>query len=108
MLSARGEVPLTDMLHAESHLFPRGTTLIVVTPTTRDNWATAVRQLSRRGLRVVTVLVDPGSFGSSRSGIGLATLLEASGMAVYLVRNGDDITAVLSQSKTQAGYFTVA
>ena len=56
----------------------------------------------------MTVLVDPGSFGSSRSGIGLATLLEASGMAVYLVRNGDDITAVLSQSKTQAGYFTVA
>ena len=108
VLSARGEVPLTDMLHAESHLFPRGTTLIVVTPTTRDNWATAVRQLSRRGLRVVTVLVDPGSFGSSRSGIGLATLLEASGMAVYLVRNGDDITAVLSKSKTQAGYFTVA
>ncbi|MCA9998943.1 MAG: DUF58 domain-containing protein, partial [Anaerolineales bacterium] len=108
VLSARGEVPLTDMLHAESHLFPRGTTLIVVTPTTRENWATAVRQLSRRGLRVVTVLVDPGSFGSSRSSIGLATLLEASGMAVYLVRNEDDITAVLSKSKTQAGYFTIA
>lgn len=107
VLYAQGQVPLSDVLHAESHLFPRGTTLIIVTPTTRENWATTVRQLARRGLRVVTVLVDPESFGGRRSSMSLATLLEASGLAVYYVKNGDDITAVLSKTKSQANYFTV-
>ena len=108
VLYAQGQVPLSDVLHAESHLFPRGTTIIIVTPTTRENWATTVRQLARRGLRVVTVLVDPESFGGRRSAMPLATLLEASGLAVYYVKNGDDITAVLSKTKSQANYFTVS
>lgn len=107
VLRAEGEVPVSDMLHAESHLFPRGTTIIVVTPTTHDNWPTAARQLARRGLRVVTVLVNPASFGGYRSSDGVFTMLQASGMVAYMVNNGDDLTAVLSQSQKQAGHFTI-
>jgi uncharacterized protein (DUF58 family) len=107
VLRAQGEVPLQDMLHAESHLFPRGTTVIVVTPNTREEWSTAARQLTRRGLRVVTILVNPGSFYGPRSADKLYYLLQAQGQVVYLVNNGDDLTATLSRGKTQAGYFTV-
>ncbi|MCA9945385.1 MAG: DUF58 domain-containing protein [Anaerolineales bacterium] len=107
VLRAEGEVPIADMLHAESHLFPRGTTIIVVTPTTRDNWPTAARQLARRGLRVVTVLINPASFGGSRSADGVFTILQASGMVAYMVNNGDDLTAVLSQSIKRSGKFTL-
>ena len=103
VLRAEGEVPIADMLHAESHLFPRGTTLIVVTPTTQDNWPTAARQLARRGLRVVTVLINPESFGGGRSADRTFTLLQASGMVVYMVNEGDDLTAVLSQPVKRTG-----
>lgn len=108
VLRAQGQVPLADMLHAESHLFPRGTTLIVVTPTVRESWAMAARQLARRGLRVVTVLVEPESFGGNRSAAPLAALLQAYGMVVYMIQCGDDLTVALSRVSKQAGYFTLA
>lgn len=103
VLRAEGEVPVSDVLQAESHLFPRGTTIIVITPTTRENWPTAARQLARRGLRVVTVLINPESFGGSRSADRVYTLLQASGMVVYRINEGDDLTAVLSQSVKRTG-----
>jgi len=107
VLRAQGNVPLSDMLHAESHLFPRGTTVIAVTPTTQEDWAASARQLSRRGLRLVTVLIDPESFGGRRSGAKLAALLQSSGMMTYLVKRGDNLSAVLSQGYSRSNSFTV-
>jgi uncharacterized protein (DUF58 family) len=108
VLRAKGQVPVEDMLHAESHLFPRGATLIVVTATTRESWVTAARQIARRGMRLVTVLVNPESFGGMRSAAPLATLLQANGIVTYLVNNGDDLTAALSKGNVQSSYFMVA
>jgi uncharacterized protein (DUF58 family) len=105
VLRAQGQLPIGDMLHAESHLFPRGTTLIVVTPMNQEKWATSARQLVRRGLRVVTILVDPESFGGRHSSAALESLLHGNGMAAYLLRCGDDLTAVLSQTRSKSGYF---
>ena len=105
VLRAKGQIPIDDMLHAESHLFQRGTTVIVVSPTNLEKWATSARQLVRRGLRVVTILIDPESFGARRSNAGLETMLHGNGMAAYRVRCGDDLTAVLSQTRSKSGYF---
>ncbi|MCP5095342.1 MAG: DUF58 domain-containing protein [Chloroflexi bacterium] len=99
VLRAEGDIPIADVMQSESNIFPRGTTVIVVTPTIRDNWATTARQLVRRGLRVVTVLIDPESFGSSRSSDGLVNLLHANNLLTYVVRNGDNLTATLSHVK---------
>ena len=105
VLRAQGQLPLDDMLHAEAHLFPRGTTVIVVSPTNLEKWATSARQLVRRGLRVVTILIDPESFGGRRSNAGLESILQGNGMAAYRVRCGDDLTAVLSQERSKSGFF---
>jgi uncharacterized protein (DUF58 family) len=107
VLRAQGQTAIDGLLHTESHLFPRGTTLVVVTPTTQEKWALTARQLARRGLRVVTVLIEPASFGGHRSGDTLAALLQSSGMAVYVVRYGEDVTAVLSQNLRRSGSFAV-
>jgi uncharacterized protein (DUF58 family) len=107
VLRAQGEVPIQDMLHAESHLFPRGTTVIVVTPNSREEWAVAARQLTRRGLRMVTILVNPASFEGPRSAEPLYHLLRAGGQVAYLINNGDDLTTALSRGATQPGYFTI-
>lgn len=105
VLRAEGQLPVDDMLHAESHLFPRGTTVIVVTPTNQDKWGTSARHLVRRGLRVVTILIDPESFGERSSNAGLETLLHGNGMAAYRVCCGDDLTAVLSQTRSKSDVF---
>lgn len=108
VLRARGQVPLHNMLHAETHLFSRGTTLIVVSANPGDAWVASARQLARRGLRVVTVLVNSESFGGHRSAAPLATLLGASGMVAYVVNNGDDLSAALSQPNFKAASYSVA
>jgi uncharacterized protein (DUF58 family) len=105
VLRAQGQIPLDDMLHAESHLFPRGTTVIAVSPTNLEKWVTSSRQLVRRGLRVVTILIDPESFGARRSNAGLESMLHGNGMAAYRLRCGDNLTAVLSQPRSKSGYF---
>jgi hypothetical protein len=107
VLRAEGEVPIQDMLLAETHLFPRGTTVIVVTPNTREEWAVGARQMARRGLRVVTILLNPASFHGVRSAEPLYHLLRGAGQVVYMVNNGDDLTTALSRGAMQPGYFTI-
>jgi len=107
VLRAKGEMPLQDLLNTESHLFARGTTVIAVTAAPDEKWAVAARQLSRRGLRVVSVLINGESFGGTRSSDPLAHLLAAGGMVSYMVNNGDSVTAVLSQHVKKSGFVTV-
>jgi uncharacterized protein (DUF58 family) len=107
VLRAKGEMPIRAVLDTESHLFARGTTVIVITPTPDEKWAIAARQLARRGLRVVSVLINGESFGGKRSSAPLANLLAAGGMVSYLINEGDDLTAVLSQHLKKSGYVTV-
>jgi uncharacterized protein (DUF58 family) len=108
VLRALGQVPVRDVIQAETHLFARGTTIIMITAHPGEEWVTSARQLVRRGLRVVSVLVDSHSFGGRRSSAPLASLLQASGMVVYLIRRGDDLTAALSQSQMKSGSYAIA
>ncbi len=107
VLRAQGQTPVDGILHGQSHLMPRGTTVVIVTPTTNEKWALSARQISRRGLRVVTVLLDAESFGGRRSSAHLAALLQSSGLTAYQVRYGDNLTAVLSQNLHRTGSFAL-
>jgi uncharacterized protein (DUF58 family) len=108
VLRAGGQWPLQNMLNARLHMLPRGTTVIAITPMTQQTWATAAHQLTRRGMRVVTILVDPSSFGGRYPAAPLASLLQASGILTYMVKRDDDLTAVLSASQRRAGYYVTA
>lgn len=105
VLRAEGQVAIEDVMDAESQVFPRGTTVIVVTPTTQETWAATARQLARRGLRVVTILVDPASFGGRRSAAPLARVLQAANIITYLVSCGDNLTVTLSAGKMRSRYY---
>jgi len=104
VLRAEGQVGIEDVMDAESQIFPRGTTIIVVTPTTSDLWATTANQLARRGLRIVTILVNPQSFGGRYSSTPLASVLQAGHMTSYEVQCGDDLTRVLSVGRIKSRY----
>lgn len=108
VIRAEGQVAIEDVLDAESQVFPRGTTVIVISPSTHQELATTVRQLTRRGLRMVTILIDPQSFGGAYSSGPLAEILQAGSLITYHVRCGDDLTAVLSAGKMRSRYHTLA
>ncbi len=97
VIRADGNTALTDVLLAETSRFQRGSTLVVVTPTTDRDWAMSARELQRRGFRVLTVLVDPAGFGSQFSGQNLYELMQASNLVTYKVEEGDDVAKVLNR-----------
>ena len=97
VLRAEGQIPLRQLIQAEISLLPRGVTLIAITPSTDPVWANTARELQRRGSRVVTISVNPASFGGPDSSEDLVNLLRFNRITTYLVNKGDNLTAVLSQ-----------
>lgn len=101
VIRADGEIPLSEIIAAEATQLRRNTTAIIVTPTDQDFWV-AARDVIERGVRVVTVLIERQSFGSPRSNEGLVSQLAVSGMATYLVHEGDDLAVALGTPHAQA------
>ncbi|MEJ2751889.1 MAG: DUF58 domain-containing protein [Chloroflexota bacterium] len=99
VLRAEGKVPVSNVIQAEMHLFPRGTTVICVTPQTDQDWATMAKQLHGRGLRIVTILVNPATFGGMISSEPLLALLQANNLLAYQINAGDNLAAVFSTTK---------
>jgi uncharacterized protein (DUF58 family) len=102
VLHASGRIPLSEIVTAEGAHLGRNTTAIMVTPTHQRYWIAAARDISRRGVKVVTVLIDPHSFGSPRSNEHLVPELAASGILTYMVREGDDLAQALATPYAQA------
>lgn len=97
VLRAQGEIPIAEILTSEGTRFGRNTMIIVITPSTDVRWASALRDLGRRGIRGVGVVVDPQSFGGSASADGVLASLSESGIISYRVREGEAIADVLAR-----------
>jgi uncharacterized protein (DUF58 family) len=108
VLRAEGEHALKEVLTAESRQFGRQDTLVVVTPSLEDEWTDALQSQLYRGLRAVTVLIEPGTFlaGTEAQGSGISAevnpLLLVSGLTAmnvptYLVKRDDAIDAALKE-----------
>ena len=94
---AEGATPLEVVLANEELLWSHLSTVLVITSSPRVGWATALRELSRRGVRVVVILVDAASFGSSIETLGVAEHVKEAGFPSYIVSKGDDIPLVLAR-----------
>lgn len=104
VLHADGELDLAGTLLAQSSRFARGTTLIITTPTVDMGWAATARELMRRGLRIVMILVNPEKFsldGQGDSAEPLLSLLQINGVPTYFVNADDNLTAVLGSRRKQ-------
>jgi uncharacterized protein (DUF58 family) len=99
LIRAQGAVPLEQLLILEGDQLGRGATLVVITPSTREGWVTAAHRLSRRGVRVIAVLVDPEGFGG-RPGIKqVAVRLGMMNIPAYIVGKNDNPQIALSHPR---------
>lgn len=99
VVQARGAISFDQVLTLEGDQFSRGTTVILITPSTREGWVTAAHRLMRRGLRVIAVLIDPESFGGRPGTHGAAARLGAMGIPTYMVGRGEDLRLALSRPR---------
>ena len=96
LLKADGDMPFSALLHTQARYLPRGSTVVMVTPTTRPDFNLTVDQLLRLGLRPVVVLLDTSTFMGASGSAELAGSIEMLGVPVKFLRKGDSIGDMLS------------
>ena len=102
MSTAEGSTPLESVLPREEQLWGYHSTLIVVTPSNRPDWAVAAKELARRRVRVAAILIDGVSFGGFFNTLDVVPHLYEAGVSPFLVRKGDDIPVALSHIFTSS------
>jgi len=98
MLQADGPLPLPGQVEAQARHLPRGSTVVLITPSTSDSTVKAADLLLRRGLRPVVVLLEPSTFGGYFSSEPIFKQLQFLGIPVVKISNGDDVGAALSEA----------
>ena len=96
VMQARGDLPFAQIISAEGERLARGTTVIVITPSAELNWIHSARDLGRRGVRVLAVVIDAGSFGPAPDQSPILAELRVNQIPSYVVRRDDDLSAALS------------
>lgn len=95
-IEARGRTPLHMALATEAHSLSRSTILVVITPSTYEQWVFALRDLRRQGVRSVVILIEPSTFGEAPGSLDVVSTLAAAEILTYLVKNGDSLSESLS------------
>ncbi len=98
LLRAEGGLPISALATAQAQHLPRGSTVVLITPSVREHVALTVDLLLRRGLRPVVVLLKAASFGGPPGTEALATAIAVLGVPVCQVANGADLGTALSMA----------
>lgn len=96
MLRAEGSLPLQGLIEAQAPHLPRGSTVVIVTPSAAEGVVDIMDILLRRGLRPVAVLLDAATFGGYFSSSHLVSQLKALGVPVLNISYGDELGGALS------------
>ncbi len=95
VLRAEGEMPFWGLIGSQLGHLARGSTIILISPSSEENILTGVMELIQHGLIPVVVLIDQVSFGGKIESTLLQTKLINRGILTFLIREGDDIKTVL-------------
>ena len=106
VLRAEGGIPLHELLYRETSSLPRGTTVIIVTPSVNVRWARTARHLATTGLRVVAVLIDPETFGGEPGAGQVAAELSVAGITPLVVTRGSNWVELFERARPRVGSWT--
>ena len=89
-----GEVGILEMLSELERDLGQNTSLVVITAAMDGHWVEALGGLSKRGVRISTVLIDRASFGGESNRQALDHLI-ALGVSAYPLSRGESIASSL-------------
>lgn len=100
--TAEGDVPIGTLIMEEAKRFGRHTTVVVITPSTSEDWVASLQFLAQRGVKVAAVLLEPSTFGGSENSLMVFGALAASDVYTYLVKQSDSIMTSLAHGQDSA------
>ncbi len=96
LVRAEGQTALADALGQVGPYLNRFSTLLVITPSTKDNWPVSIASLLDRGVSVVVVLVDPQSYGVAADATSLRDRLSSLAVPTITVARGQPLEEALA------------
>lgn len=98
VVSADGHLPFDQLLVTEGVRLNRNDTILAMTADPNPAWVRALREIRRRGVHSMAVVLDGASFGGGKNYQELSHELELSYIPTYHIRRGDDISQALGRS----------
>ncbi len=93
---AEGDVSVGALINEEAKRFGRHTTVVVITPSTSEDWVEALQFVSERGVKVAAILLEPSTFGGEQNSLMVFGALAASDVYTYMVKHADDLVTSLA------------
>jgi uncharacterized protein (DUF58 family) len=98
VIRAQGDIPISEVLAAESQTFGRNVTVVVITSSVWVEWVSLMRDMARRSLQPLGVLIDAQSFGAPVNNDKVKAALMMSNVPIYTVKKDDNLASALSQT----------
>jgi uncharacterized protein (DUF58 family) len=99
VLRTQGTMPLSGLIGSQISHLGRGSTIIIITPSSDRQLMTVVMDLIQRGLMPVVILIDQLSFGGNSALNDLENQLNNHGILTILIKEGDDIKTRLESPR---------
>jgi uncharacterized protein (DUF58 family) len=93
---AEGQLPLQALIETQVKHMVRGSTVVLITPSTSTQVALVVDFLIQRGLRPIVVILDATTFGGRFDSSQLVESVRLLGVPARVVKNGVDLSSALS------------
>jgi uncharacterized protein (DUF58 family) len=97
VLNSEGMTPLVSLIESQVAFVPKGSTVVVITPSGDKSIMGGIASLVRRGLRPVVVLIDPSSFGDYYKLDALISELQSWRIPYNVIKYGDDLRLSLEK-----------
>jgi uncharacterized protein (DUF58 family) len=96
-LQPGNSLSISALVAAQARLMPRGSSAVLITATTRPDLILAVRELQRRNLHPLVVMLMAETFGGPSGGATLVESLLRLKVPVWQVNNNVDLSTSLAQ-----------
>jgi uncharacterized protein (DUF58 family) len=98
-MRATGKIGIEQLVANEASRFDLNSMTVVITPAWNDRMVSALLQIRRQQGVVIAILLDSRSFGANRGTPSIPASLVQNGVQVYIVKKGDNLSAVLDSRK---------
>ena len=96
LVRAQGRRPLGQAILSIEPSLTRLDTLVLITPNAAADWLSSVEAVRGRGIRMVSILVDPSDFGGSGNIASVMEQLFAHDIPTYMVNRGQSLSQALT------------
>jgi uncharacterized protein (DUF58 family) len=93
---AEGSLPLRALIETQVKHMVRGSTVVLITPSTSREVALVVDYLLQRGLKPIVVIINSSTFGGAEGADQLVVSIKLLGVPYRLIENEMELSAALS------------